>query len=221
MSNSNIKFQFSVPLIHVDFGFKPKVVSQQEFDALAKKSTSLVVAALTSRVGVPIFFRELELCFFPPVGPQNNSFQLSIQQWPQGETDQNGNLLEWMVGVIPMQYKPLATHVAQKNGLRLANGFPHVFQRKGASGVTINAVGACRFNRGSSIAKDSGYTVRRFPLQGDNVFTIETDEHSAIYDNKATTNHEMRRLEALQLNTLQEEFEVRFASWFAAQSDES
>lgn len=200
------KLKCERPLIHVDFGWKPRQVQSKELDAWATNSAWLVLPALAERPGVGLFFAELEHEYFPPIGPVNDLFQIMAMLWPQSD-------LKWTVGFIPMRYKPLAEHVAARNGLRLANGFPHVVQKG-----RVYMHGSMRFEKGCEIGQGlgMGVTVMRFPYSGDNVFTLETDALSAYYENKAATNEQMRRLEEMQIGAVVAEFHEKYADYFQA-----
>jgi hypothetical protein len=76
---------------------------------------------------------------YPPGTPHNAQFMLTIIKW---------QAMEFAVASVPMKDKPIIEALCARHGMRLADGYPHLFE---------------------------GGTCHRFPMNTPNVFTMEPD----------------------------------------------
>lgn len=80
------------------------------------------------RPGAELCFTELEHTYFPPGTDLNKDFIMRLINW-EG--------IIWSIVSIPKTEISLMEEVAAKNGLRLAEGIPHIFSQKGTKAFPI------------------------------------------------------------------------------------
>lgn len=119
-------------------------LTDEEFTSLSKDEDKLFIVCMGGRPGIQLFFTDLEYNHFIPGTPINDRFNVLLEKW-EG--------MAWVVIEVPMKYQSLVSEVAERNGMRIADGIPMIL----------------------------GEDVSAFPLKGDNVFTLENAPDSVIY----------------------------------------
>lgn len=104
--------------------------------------------AMLQRPGVSACMETLEETHYKPGTDANGLFELRLKNW------------EGIIGVIvsiPVEDKPKMERAAAANGLRIANGVPHMI---------------------------SGGKVSHFPIENDWIFTLENVPGHPVYKNQ-------------------------------------
>lgn len=121
-------------------------MSEKQFSALSEDEDKLFIICMETRPGMRLFLVDLEYNKFIPGTPLNDRFELFINKW-EG--------IGWAVVAVPMKYKDFVWEVAERNGMRVADGIPMTLGNEGSVS---------------------------FPLAGDNVFTLENATNSKLYN---------------------------------------
>lgn len=125
------------------------------WDEMVRRSQdrrNLFLVALAARPGARLFLVELEHAHFAPGTPRNALFNLAVADW-EGE--------RWLIAWLPVRDRHLAVQAADKSGMRLANGVPHM--------ISVGP-GGPDFDRPAV-----------FPLSARTVWTIENRSDSVVY----------------------------------------
>jgi hypothetical protein len=116
---------------------------------------------LTTRPFVKYFCAYLEYVHFTPDTPANDEYQFRMIRW-QG--------FMWAICSIPLSKKHFCYEVAKEAKLKLANGIPF------KTGIIL---GARRPEKTKEIPIE---LIKWFPINGDNVFTLENLDGNPIYE---------------------------------------
>lgn len=115
---------------------------------------------MASRPGLHGCMSTLEETHYDPKDPAKNAkFELRLINW---------QLLRWVMVSIPEEDRHLMDRAAGANGLRVANGTPHIISGDGKGGVTTD----------------------KFPAEGDHVFTLENVSGHPVYKQTMDTLRE-------------------------------
>lgn len=135
-------------------------MTAQQFADLSKDKSKLFIVSMIDRPGSSVFASDLEYNHFPPGTPLNDAYQFYIKKWEE---------LTWVIIQVPMIYKELVWEIAERHGMRVADGIPMILSNKGRVS---------------------------FPLQGDNVFTLENKSGSRVYEGAAARKELLRQEKA-------------------------
>jgi hypothetical protein len=132
--------------------------SYDELQRMASEPGKLVLVSMLrpARIGSRLMFAYLEHTRYLPDTPENDKFEFILTKWPDSEPGEFPML--WSTMLFPMEDREVIEKVAKRCGLRLADGIPHII---GAGGI------------------------KAYPVSGPNVFTIENDKESPVYNGKA------------------------------------
>lgn len=125
-------------------------VSWGQLRPMAADRHNLFLVAFGLRPMARLFFTDLEHNFFPPMTPSNAEFQFFVLEF-DGDP--------YLMACIPKRCKPEAMLVADRCGLRLADGVPHSI----------------------STGEDGKPHIEVFPLKSRNVWTLENRKDSILY----------------------------------------
>jgi hypothetical protein len=136
------------------WGIKPEALNNVPKDYIH-------CVGLATRPFVKYFCTYLEHVHFTPGEPINDEYQFRMIRW-QG--------LVWTVCSIPLSKKHLCYEVAKEAKLKLANGIPF------KTGIIL---GARRPELTKTIPSE---LIKWFPINGENVFTLENLDGNPIYE---------------------------------------
>ncbi len=126
----------------------------------------LVVSVSSRRIGGLSFMTFLEHRVFPPGTPHNQFFTMVLIDWLH---------MRFMVAIIPKRRLPEADALAKTLGLRRADGVPRCIHANAAADVVAST-------------RDRKIVVDSFPLDQDNVFTMENVKGHFAYRNNPAEN---------------------------------
>lgn len=169
-----------------------------ELRALLNPSRVALVM-LPTRSGVRSFMTFLEYKYFPPATPLNHHFRFAIVKWGG---------LRWIVIIIHKKHLETADNLARLFGLRRANGIPHVISFDSVEGA--QGVATTRDPRYAAMPfGELGGKVETFPLDSDNVWTMENIEGHFIYNNDPELERKAREFEDQACEQIIAEHELR------------
>ncbi len=141
----------------------PKVnkFTSDELEELSKRDGHFNIVGLSCRPGCSEYFQALEQAWFTPSTPLNYDFEYRLFKWQE---------MLYEIGSVPLEKKHLCFEMAEKMGMRLANGVPHVL----GGGLT-----------GKLTTLMDGVEAAVFPLSNPNTFTLESERGSPIYEGRS------------------------------------
>ena len=175
-----------------DGNMKITLIKPEELKSLGEEPGLYHIIYQFSRVGTGYFANYLEYKHFKPETPENDEFKYRVINW-------NGML--WCVISIPAEKKELAQEAAQVSGIRIADGIPMM-----AGGMPIIMVAAIRKEKLKDFSEEMQQSVKWFPLDTDNAFTLEYVHDSDAYQSGGT--QDIKAMEEFKLKKLWEECEV-------------
>jgi hypothetical protein len=154
-------------------GFGP-----EELEKLDKQPL-LHIVGMNMRAGVAYFANYLEHHHFPPDTPANDLMQFRQYKW---------NDFLWIIISIPLEYRKVCEECAAEAKLRLANGSPIMFGiglaafRPETLREVYEELKDKEFNGKTYEEVLQEYKMSFFPMQSDNVFTLENVRDHVIYE---------------------------------------
>ena len=142
-----------IGLVRTDAQLRPYKTPMREdaLDGMVTDRTRIFYALMLSRSGAEGCLSDLEHTHYSPGTPRNELFTLVLLTW--------GDLVWALIG-IPQSDKEFMARAAAANGLRVADGVPHIVD---------------------------GYGIHRFPAHGPNVFTLENVSGHPVYGRRKSS----------------------------------
>lgn len=144
------------------------------------------------RLGSKMFCVKLEYEHYPPRSGRNKFLDFHIIQWPY---DDNGRpILLWFVIGIPKKDLHIAEQVANETGMALEQG----------------AIPVMIFQKGGSAVEE------RFPMEGNNCYTVKSKPSSIIYNNDQEMMQRQRAAEEAECERIIQADEQKMKEDFLA-----
>ena len=180
--------------------FYVRGLSPEDLQKLDKEPL-LHMVGMNKRPGVAYFANHLEHNYFPPDTPQNDLMQFRQYKW---------NDILWAIVSVPLEYREVCEKSVAEAKLRLANGSPVKF------GIGLAALRASdlkdlfeglkddKFDGKSYEVVQKENNISFFPMQSENVFTLENVRDHVIYQPGGDQDAHIE--ETMKLKTLWKKF---------------
>lgn len=167
---------------------------------VAQRPDLISYVCMATRIGYLRFVVELEHTYFNPGTSLNEDFSMAMSKWPVEHP------YEWGTVVIPKSHKEQADELVIKSGLRIAVPGTVFGAIQMIPNVLVVGLVPAVGSEGLLAATFKDKPIERFPVQGPNVYYLESAHGSVQYSNdqdkiKAAREEEIAYAKAIEKKT--------------------